>query len=399
MFDSLRDLVPALIKGVTRRRDAEALHAREFWALEDVSFEVRRGEALGLIGSNGAGKSTILKLLSGIMRPTRGTITVNGRISALIEVGAGFHPDLTGRENVFLNGSILGMTKWEIQRKFDDIVAFAGLEDFIDTPVKRYSSGMYARLGFAVAAHVEPDLLIVDEVLSVGDYLFQQKCVDRMTSILAGGTTVLFVSHNLHAVSELCSRSVLLERGRMLANGPTDEVIRQYVARAQQQRTDDSTSVVIREAVVRGPAGASAKFRSGDEAHIDVQVEARSDVADVAIVIQIVDDNFYPVFDTCNARLTGGTSLRLTAGDTVRCSFDLTLHLAAGTYHLNVYAFEYSTNRPFSTWRSAASFFVAETRAIKGIVNLEPRLARNEVVAADGPVPAPERRKELLKLG
>ncbi|HEY9229824.1 MAG TPA: ABC transporter ATP-binding protein, partial [Gemmatimonadaceae bacterium] len=206
IYDSLRDLIPAMVSKVGKRRSPSELGKKEFWALQDVSFEVMRGEAFGIVGSNGAGKSTILKLLSGIMKPTRGTITVRGRLSALIEVGAGFHQDLTGRENIFLNGSILGMTKEEIRRKFDDIVEFAGLRDFIDTPVKRYSSGMYARLGFSVAAHVEPDLLIVDEVLSVGDYLFQQKCIDRMTGILKGGTTVLFVSHNLHAVTDLCQR-------------------------------------------------------------------------------------------------------------------------------------------------------------------------------------------------
>src|SRR2546430_7181454 len=180
MYDSLRDLIPALPGKLFRRHPAESLAKKEFWAVKDVSFEVDRGEAFGIIGANGAGKSTILKLLSRIMRPTCGSITVDGRLSALIEVSAGFHPDLTGRENIFLNGTILGMTRVEIKRRFDAIVAFSGLEEFLDTPVKRYSSGMFARLGFAVAAHVEPDILIVDEVLSVGDYLFQQKCFQRM---------------------------------------------------------------------------------------------------------------------------------------------------------------------------------------------------------------------------
>ncbi|HXQ27936.1 MAG TPA: ABC transporter ATP-binding protein, partial [Gemmatimonadales bacterium] len=239
LYDSLRDLLPALAKRWLRPRSPEALAPREFWALEDVSFGVKRGEAFGIIGRNGAGKSTILKLLSGIMRPTRGRILVNGRLSALIEVSAGFHPDLTGRENIYLNGTILGMTRAEIRQRFDAIVAFAELEEFLDTPVKRYSSGMFARLGFAVASHVEPDLLIVDEVLSVGDYMFQQKCLTRMDQILGSGATVIFVSHNLRAVATLCTRALFLERGRVAALGPTEDAIKAYLTRATSTREVD----------------------------------------------------------------------------------------------------------------------------------------------------------------
>ena len=220
LYDSLRDFVPALARGLIGRVRTEELDRREFWALRDVSFSVGRGEAFGIIGGNGAGKSTILKLLTGIMRPSKGTIRVAGRVSALIEVSAGFHPDFTGRENIFLNGAILGMTRDEIRRRFDAIVDFSGLEEFIDTPVKRYSSGMFARLGFSVAAHVDPDVMLVDEVLSVGDYLFQRKCIERMDAVIAGGATVVFVSHNLHAVANLCPRSLLLERGRVEMVGP-----------------------------------------------------------------------------------------------------------------------------------------------------------------------------------
>lgn len=386
IYNSLRDLIPATIGMLGRKRSPEVLEGKEFWALNDVSFEVRRGEAFGIVGSNGAGKSTILKLLSGIMKPTSGNITVRGRLSALIEVGAGFHPDLTGRENIFLNGTILGMTRAEIRRKLDDIIAFGELENFIDTPVKRFSSGMYARLGFSVAAHVEPDLLIVDEVLSVGDYLFQQKCMDRMTSILRGGTTVLFVSHNLHAVSELCQRSMLLEKGRVLACGPTDEVIRQYIGRAQDQRSHEDTRVRIEHVTLRGDRGDSAKFESGEKAYVDVTVAARQRCDDVSIVVQIVNNDFYPIFDTCNARLNNGMSVTLDAGEQLDCTFELDMHLAAGTYHVNVYAHEYSTDRPFGTWRSAASFFVGQTRFVKGNVNLYPRLQRCEIAPALGGV-------------
>lgn len=379
IHDSLRDLIPAMASRLGRARRTEGVRSKEFWALDDISFEVRRGEAFGIVGSNGAGKSTILKLLSGIMKPTRGTVAVRGRLSALIEVGAGFHQDLTGRENVYLNGTILGMSRDEIRRKFDDIVDFAGLQEFIDTPVKRYSSGMYARLGFSVAAHVDPDLLIVDEVLSVGDYLFQQKCIDRMTSILKGGTTVLFVSHNLHAVSELCQRSILLEKGKLLASGPTDEVIRQYIGRAQEQRSDQADRVGIRSVTLRNANGTTSRFDSGDEAFVDVVVDARKDAGDVSIVIQIVDDNFYPIFDTCNARLNNGVSASLRTGEELRCTFALDMHFGAGTYHVNVYAHEYLTDRPFTTWRSAVSFFVGDTRAVKGRVNLYPRLNHYEI--------------------
>jgi len=209
LFNSLRDLVPAVANRWMRRAGKRDLERREFWALRDVSFIVKQGEAFGIIGANGAGKSTILKLLTGIMKPTAGMIDVRGRISALIEVSAGLHQDLTGRENIYLNGAILGMTRDEIRRRFDAIVDFSGLEQFIDTPVKRYSSGMFARLGFSVAAHVDPDVLLVDEVLSVGDYLFQRRCLERMHSIIRSGATVVFVSHNLREVAQLCQRSLL----------------------------------------------------------------------------------------------------------------------------------------------------------------------------------------------
>ena len=203
IYNSLRDLLPALTGQMFRQQELREGDKREFWALQDLSFQVKPGECFGIIGHNGAGKSTVLKILSRIMKPTKGSMVVKGRLSALIEVSAGFHQDLTGRENIFLNGTILGMTKREIQSKLDQIIAFSGIEEFIDTPVKRYSSGMYARLGFSVAAHVDPDVLIVDEVLSVGDSLFQQKCIERMQEVLRNGAAVLFVSHNLKTVAEL----------------------------------------------------------------------------------------------------------------------------------------------------------------------------------------------------
>ena len=201
-----------------------------FLALEDVSFEVQRGEVLGFIGRNGAGKSTLLKLLSRITYPTRGRMEIRGRVGSLLEVGTGFHPELTGRENIFLNGAVLGMTRVEIRKKFDEIVAFSEVERFLDTAVKYYSSGMYVRLAFAVAAHLEPEILIVDEVLAVGDAAFQQKCLGKMGSASRQGKTVLIVSHSLPVITNLCKRAILLEKGRMTACGPPADVVRQYLA-------------------------------------------------------------------------------------------------------------------------------------------------------------------------
>jgi len=226
--DSLRDLVPALASRLLRRRPADALTDQEFWATRDVSFEVGPGEALGIIGPNGAGKSTILKLLTKILRPTRGRMEIHGRVGALIEVAAGFHPDLTGRENVYLQGAIMGMPRSEIARKFDAIVDFSGVQEFIDTPVKRYSSGMNARLGFAIAAHLDPDVLIIDEVLSVGDVGFQEKCVARMRELLARGIPLIFVSHNLSAVVQLCTRAILIDRGAVQFDGRPAETVAEF---------------------------------------------------------------------------------------------------------------------------------------------------------------------------
>jgi lipopolysaccharide transport system ATP-binding protein len=206
-----------------------------FWALRDVNLTIRRGEAIGIIGRNGAGKSTLLKVLSQVTRPTEGEAVIRGRVGSLLEVGTGFHPELTGKENIFLNGSILGMSKKEIDRKFDDIVKFSEVEKFLDTPVKRYSSGMYVRLAFAIAAHLEPDILIVDEVLAVGDAQFQKKCLGKMKDVSEGGRTVLYVSHNMKTVEALCERTVLLDNGMVTKIGPTSEVTQFYLGMGGSQ--------------------------------------------------------------------------------------------------------------------------------------------------------------------
>ncbi len=215
--------------------------SKEFWALKDVSFEIKQGDTVGIIGRNGAGKSTLLKILSRITEPTEGQITINGRVASLLEVGTGFHPELTGRENIFLNGAILGMSKAEIKRKFDEIVAFAEVEKFLDTPVKRYSSGMYVRLAFAVAAHLEPEILIVDEVLAVGDVQFQKKCLGKMQEVSENqGRTVIFVSHNMEAIQRICSQCVLLERGKLSKYGDITSTTQQYMFRNSYQASPDN---------------------------------------------------------------------------------------------------------------------------------------------------------------
>ena len=214
--------------GASPRRD-HGIHHEEIWALRDVSFEVQEGEVLGVIGRNGAGKSTLLKILTRITTPTSGRAEIRGRVGSLLEVGTGFHPELTGRENVYLNGSVLGMKRREIQRKFDEIVEFAGVEQFLDTPVKRYSSGMYVRLAFAVAAHLEPEILLVDEVLAVGDAEFQRRCLGRMEDLSESGRTVVFVSHQMQAVAQLCDRAILLEKGSVVLDGPSSDVVAHYL--------------------------------------------------------------------------------------------------------------------------------------------------------------------------
>ena len=380
IYDSLRDLIPALTGRMFRTRADGQLEDREFWALHDVSFEVQRGEAFGIIGDNGAGKSTMLKLLAGIMRPTSGRVRVRGRLSALIEVSAGFHPDLTGRENIYLNGTILGLKRQEIRERFDQIVEFSGLEQFIDTPVKRYSSGMFARLGFSVAAHVDPDVLLVDEVLSVGDYLFQQKCVERIESVIRSGTTVIFISHNLRAVGGLCDRSLLLQKGKMEMLGPTSEVLKRYLGGGADRRAlEAGRDLEITRVTVANEQGPSAEFSSGEKMWITVEARALRRHDDVSVVVQIVDDRSYPLFDTCTDRL-GEDAITIEAGEEITCTFELELGLAEGTFHVNGYLFRYTTNMPYDRWPTAATFFVAGPAAVRGPVNLRPRLTHCEIL-------------------
>ena len=250
----LRDKLTGFFKKCGTPKKSETI-----WALRDVSFEVKAGEVLGIIGRNGAGKTTLLKILSRITKPTSGYATIDGRVGSLLEVGTGFHPELTGRENIYLNGAVLGMKKQEIQRKFDEIVAFAEIEKFLDTPVKRYSSGMYVRLAFGVAAHLQPEILLVDEVLAVGDTTFQKKCMGKMGRVAQEGRTVLFVSHNMAAVAAICSRAVLIETGSVVADGDAYEVVAHY---QQSLGSKQTSSVELTDWPSRHGPGDLARFKS-----------------------------------------------------------------------------------------------------------------------------------------
>jgi lipopolysaccharide transport system ATP-binding protein len=282
--DTLRDALGAMF-----RRGGDRKAEEEIWALKDVSFEIKRGEVVGVIGRNGAGKSTLLKILSRITEPTSGRAEIHGRVGSLLEVGTGFHPELTGRENIYLSGAILGMRRAEIDRKFDEIVDFSGVEKFIDTPFKRYSSGMRVRLGFAVAAHLDPEILLVDEVLAVGDAEFQQKCLGKMGEVAGEGRTVLFVSHNMGAIASLCSRCVLLEDGYVEEDDITEKVVYSYLQQSANlleiplaQRQDRDGNGVAKFVDVKlsktysGPA--ISEFFIGDDIYFSLIVEAEESV-------------------------------------------------------------------------------------------------------------------------
>lgn len=259
----------------------------EVWALKDVSFQVEQGEVLGIIGRNGAGKSTLLKILSRVTAPTSGSIKIKGRVASLLEVGTGFHPELTGRENIYLNGSILGMTKAEVTRKFDEIVDFAEVEKFIDTPVKRYSSGMYVRLAFAVAAHLDPEILVVDEVLAVGDVGFQTKCLDKMGNVASAGRTVVFVSHNMAAVSNLCNRVALVNNGHLSQMGMAGTVIPLYISemtyRENMQNSVEDDAIDIHEFMVRSPLQNENNFLTTNPTYVEINYTVKKKVPGLRI--------------------------------------------------------------------------------------------------------------------
>jgi len=332
-----------------RRVMAERKGAAQFWALKDVSFDVEQGAVIGIIGRNGAGKSTLLKILTRITEPTSGEAFINGRVASLLEVGTGFHPDLTGRENVYMNGTILGMKKREIDAKFDEIVAFSELEQFIDTPVKRYSSGMYVRLAFAVAAHLEPEILLVDEVLAVGDAAFQKKCMGKMSEVAKTGRTILFVSHNMSAIENLCSSVVLLKSGCVAMVDETERVIEHYVDEAQSitrevalcDRTDRKGNQRVRvvECFITDLTGARQNaLRSGGDYRFNMVCEfapGLQELPNIVAAIMLTDHRNESVlhvrtsFTNDNLRLSGPRA-------TIQCTVR-DFNLAEGFYHTTLF--------------------------------------------------------------
>lgn len=302
-----RTLREAIAELATIGRRSQRRAETEIWALEDVTFSVAQGEVVGVVGHNGAGKSTLLKILSRITEPTKGQVVLRGRVASLLEVGTGFHQDLTGRENIFMNGAILGMGRLEIARKFDDIVAFAEVERFIDTPVKHYSSGMYMRLAFAVAAHLDPEILVVDEVLAVGDLAFQQKCLGKLQAVAGAGRTVIFVSHNMGAVSRLCTRGILLEHGRIAFMGDVDELCRRYAGLGQQTRTHwirsstsaGTSSARILEIVLCDERGDPLPApTTQDTVGIRITYELDEPLPGAILAVAIYDQSMTPLFAT-----------------------------------------------------------------------------------------------------
>jgi lipopolysaccharide transport system ATP-binding protein len=300
------------------------LQQTNFWALKDVAFQAQQGEVVGIIGSNGAGKSTLLKLLSRITTPTEGRIRIDGRIASLLEVGTGFHQELTGRENIFLNGAILGMKRAEIIRKFEEIVEFSEVEEFLDTPVKRYSSGMYVRLAFAVAAHLEPEILIIDEVLAVGDASFQKKCLGKMGSFARSGRTVLFVSHNMEAVRNLCQRVIWLKDGRLHKDGQADEIVEDYFNSMATELSfwceNPDYGLIVRKVVLRNNRGEeSCQFRPGDDLIVEICYDAQRPLERPYIVLGVQGINGSCF--TANMLLDGHKPASLTGSGKLACRF------------------------------------------------------------------------------
>jgi lipopolysaccharide transport system ATP-binding protein len=347
--ETVTDGVRALwrrLGGGARNGAASAAGARNgaFWALKDVSFEVRPGEVVGVIGRNGAGKSTLLKILSRIVEPTAGRAEVRGRMGSLLEVGTGFHPELTGRENIFLNGSVLGMSRREITRKFDEIVAFSEIARFLDTPVKRYSSGMYVRLAFAVAAHLEPEILVIDEVLAVGDAAFQNRCLGKMQEVSSSGRTVLFVSHNMASILGFCSTVFLLESGRLVTEGSASEVIEQYL-RGQvkaasiplEQRTDrrgDGFARVLSLRLSNATDPTMPSLKCGSRLRVELDYEADRELHAAAFMVGIYSRLGQSLY-RLDSQVAGALNGTLPRRGTVTCVTD-PLNLSPGRYQVDV---------------------------------------------------------------
>ncbi len=344
-YKSLRDTLTNSTKGLFNRfRNSEkALDSsrEEFWALKDVSFEIKQGDRVGIIGRNGAGKSTLLKVLSRIVEPTKGSIHIKGRIASLLEVGTGFHPELTGRENVYLNGAILGMSKVEIRRKFDEIVEFAEVEKFLDTPVKRYSSGMYVRLAFAVAAHLEPEILIVDEVLAVGDARFQKKCLGKMEDVGKDGRTVLFVSHNMATVTTLCQTAIWLTQGQVQMEGESNFVTSKYLSHGSITagervfKTSSERFNFKRIALTNTNREITSLFDVRESIKIQLNYQVKQNIPNLEISIQVFNSSGIPIFTTDRS---SSIDYEISTGDFISEVEIPSSFLVPGSYNVSVAA-------------------------------------------------------------
>jgi len=369
-YRTLRDVIADTARGWKRRilhpfrtANSTAATLEEFWALKDVSFQVKRGERLGIIGRNGAGKSTLLKVLSRITEPSAGRVTIRGRVSSLLEVGTGFHPELTGRENIYLNGAILGMSRQEIKRKFDEIVDFSGVAKFLDTPVKRFSSGMYVRLAFAVAAHLEPEILLVDEVLAVGDAAFQKKCLGKMEDVAEKGRTVLFVSHNMKAVQELCENSMLMANGQVAQKGPTDDVVREYLSETMEvqeipvaQRRDRKGNGILRFTHLEFNEPGTRVVRCGEKLDISIGYEIERPVENVEVSLAFLDITGARALHLDNV-IAGRAFGSLQGGQKIVCMLNK-FPLLPGRYRLNLYC---TVNGILADWvKEAATIIVTD---------------------------------------
>jgi homopolymeric O-antigen transport system ATP-binding protein len=366
-YVALRDVLAERVKRFARKRSFADCPFADFWALRDISFEVKEGEVVGVIGRNGAGKSTLLKLLSRVTDPTAGRIRLKGRVSSLLEVGTGFHPELTGRENIYLNGIILGMTKKEINRKFDAIVAFSGVEKFIDTPVKRFSSGMQVRLAFSVAAHLEPEVLVIDEVLAVGDAAFQKKCLGKMQDVAAGGRTVLFVSHDLAAVEKLCSRAILLDAGQYQADGPTSHTIACYQKSlihagtadltARNDRKGEGAVKFTRIQTLDENGREQSVFLSGRPIRIRMFYSSSDQKPLTNCRVSVSFDGWGKVYFLASTELHTDEPLNLSHEGFIECIVD-ELPLSLGTYYLSPFM---EVNGVIQDWlESVATFHVED---------------------------------------
>ena len=341
--DSIRDLVPSLVRRALGRK-AVVKKDQDFWAVKDVSFTVAPGEALGIIGPNGAGKSTTLKLLTRILKPTHGHCEVRGRVGALIEIAAGFHPDLTGRENIYLQGAIMGMRRLEITKHLDEIIDFAGVKDFIDTQVKRYSSGMNARLGFAIAAHLDPDVLIIDEVLSVGDMAFQERCVRRMERFKRDGVAIVFVSHNLQAVGNLCDQALFLQ-GEPRYLGRAEDAIRSYIeASASTEQVERGGKVVVVGAELRDSRGEPAFIvRPGAELTLRARLSVREPIDDLTLGFMLYRSTDQLIVYEGNV-LDRDIGLQTLTPSELVIDFFFRANLTRGQYHIECYALHNPTH-------------------------------------------------------